>query len=865
MSQNARVLCLVTLLIFTNRVWAADPHTTPVQWFEWSEMASLLDPLGLSGAFVGLTEEGILVAGGSNFPVLPSEDGQEVFRNAVFLLQRASDGAYHWQNVGKLPWSLAHGAAVSTPEGLVCLGGRGSEGASSKVFALHYDRAKKSLNVRRDYPPLPEPCDNLAATILGQTLYVAGGKNDGGPMDNFWALDLSPDRRSKGPLTWRELPTWPGPPRSGAILISQSNGDHDCLYLFSGKSSDTYLVDAYRFDPTEANLLKTWQPVAPLPRAAFLAPATAWGQSHVLVLGGLDGHDLDHPQKVRKVPKDSPRFVPDILAYHTITDTWTKVGDLPQGLAATTAIEWDHQLILPGGEIWPGIPTSNVYQGTPQPIVCRFGLLDYSMLTGYLVLLVLVGFYFTKREKTTGDFFLGGQRIPWWAAGLSLLATQVSSIGFMAIPAKAYATNWSYFAGVGTWFLVVPIVTRVYIPFFRRLNVTSAYEYLEVRFHLVVRLLGTVTYSLLQLGRMAIVLYLPALALSVVTGMDKSLCIVVMGVLCTAYTVAGGIEAVIWTDVIQAVLLVGGALVCVVTVFCDIDGGPTRFFEIASADGKFHMADFGGGFVTAGLWVVLVGNAFIRLGSLTSDQAVVQRYLTTPDEKASRRALWADVMASIPWAVLVFTFGTALYVFYKLHPDLLSPTLDTDGIVPLFVAQKIPAGLSGLIVAAVFAAAMSSLDSAMHSVATIWVTDFYARFKPDSLDHTRLKLARRITLLLGLFGTITALWMASTDMKSLWDSFQAIIGLFIGGLTALFALGIFTRRTHALGAMIGFATSAVVLAVMIQQTRVHFFLYSAIGFLCCYAVGYTTSLLLRGQCNTEGVTIYSLKKERTKI
>ena len=825
-------------------------HENACQWFDWAPAISLPESLGNAGTFAGLTEEGIVVAGGVRLATSEEEAGKDPskrFSDTVWLLEAAGNEEFRWKLLGKLPRPRAYGATVPTEEGLLCLGGRGPEGISDTVFLLKYDRGRDALELDHDFPPLPEPCEYLTAAAMGQTVYVAGSKTVDGPMRYFWALGLS-DRNKKTSPAWHSLPMVSKSTPSGATLVVQSNGAKNLLYLVGGRSGGGPATEIYRFDPAKVGSDEScWQAMAPMPRAAAGSPVVAWGQSHLLVLGGLDEH----------------RLAQDILAYHTITDTWTTVGCLPHAWTDTTAIAWNGHLILPGGKTGPDLGVSRIWLGTPNSTVCHFGLWDYVALFGYLGLLVVVGFYFTK-QKSTSDFFLGGRRIPWWAAGLSLLATQVSSIGFMAIPAKAYATNWAYFAGVATWFLVVPIVTWAYIPFFRRLNVTSAYEYLEIRFHLIIRLLGTVTYSLLQLGRMAIVLYLPALALSVVTGMDQSVCIIIMGVLCTAYTVAGGIEAVIWTDVIQAVLLVGGAIVCVVTVISDIDGGPMRFVEMATADNKFDMVDFNWGLTTATLWVILVGNAFTRLGGLTADQAVVQRYLTTPDEKASCRALWTNMLVSIPWALLVFVFGTALYVFYKINPDLLSPTLSTDGIVPLFVVQKIPAGLSGLIVAAVFAAAMSSLDSSMHSMATIWVTDFYARFKPDSSDATRLRLARVLTLLLGVFGTVTALWMASADVKSLWDSFLAVVGLFIGGLAALFALGIFTRRAHWLGVLIGFLASVAVLYWIIQHTKVNFFLYSAIGFLSCYLVSYLVSLVLPNQTHTERVTIYDTARNDTK-
>lgn len=487
----------------------------------------------------------------------------------------------------------------------------------------------------------------------------------------------------------------------------------------------------------------------------------------------------------------------------------------------------------------------------------RFSVIDYLSLLTYLCLLAGAGLYFSRREKTTNDFFLGGGRIPWWAAGISMMAAQVSAIGFMAVPAKSYATDWAYFAGVATWFLVVPIITRAYIPFFRRLNVTSAYEYLEVRFHVSLRWCGTLIYSVLQLSRIAIVLYLPALALSTVTGIDKTHCILVTGIVVTAYTMAGGIEAVVWIDAMQAVLLIGGALLCIGVILVDV-GNIGVFWEIAERDGKFQIAHFDWDITKATLWVVLAGNFIARLGELSSDQTIVQRYMTTRDERASRKSLWMNVGMSIPWAMVAFFLGTSLYVFYKIHPDMLDSSLDSDAIVPWFISRNVPPGLSGLIIAAIFAAAQSALNSAIHSVATIWVTDFVVRLRPQTADTTRLRLARGCVLALGTFATLAAIWLAHTNTISLWDSFQTIVSMFIGGLAALFALGIFTRRAHAAGALIGLFTSAAVLWAVIRFTSVHFFLYAGIGFLVCGTVGYLTSLLWPGRMRSTGMTIYDL-------
>ncbi len=210
---------------------------------------------------------------------------------------------------------------------------------------------------------------------------------------------------------------------------------------------------------------------------------------------------------------------------------------------------------------------------------------------------------------------------------------------------------------------------------------------------------------------------------------------------------------------------------------------------------------------------------------------------------------------SIPWALIAFSFGTALYVYYKLHPERLSPAVDMDGLVPLFVAQQLPAGISGLIIAAIFAAAMSSMDSSMHSTATVLVTDFYGRLHRRSSDRARLILARALTVALGAFGTLTALALARAGVHSLWDLFQGIIGLFVGGLAGLFMLGLFTRRANGAGALVGAVASAGLL--YLARPHIHFFLYPVAGVAGCVLVGYAASLVLPGRPKTAGLTVFT--------
>ncbi len=792
---------LVALLLLCGAAWADAPNAMEAPaWLEWEQVAGL--PEGVRPETVRLTEsQGLLLLFGRT---------AETEADRFWVLVDAA-----WEAAGQLPDGTRDATIISTTDGVLCLGGRLAEGSSDRVFRIRRQPESNRLRVEADVPPLPVPCRGVAAASVGSRVYVAA-------LSTFWVLDLAETSEARH---WTPLPDLPGPARYDAAMVAQSDGERTCLFLFGGADEwGRLLADAYRFDPSDGR----WRTLASVPGPPSLRPAAGVGQAHIALFGQ------------------------PVFGYHTITDTWTRPGDDLRAVAA--AAPWSGSLAVlctgPGGEAEPAVCRASV-----RPAKRQLGTLDFSVLTLYLALLVAVGFYFSRREGSTAQFFLGGQRIPWWAAGLSLLATQVSSIGFMAIPAKSFATDWTYFAGVVTWFMVVPLVTAVYIPLFRRLNVTSAYEYLEARFNLSVRLFGAVAYSFMQLGRMAVVLYLPALALAAVTGLDHRACIVTMGVLCTVYTVAGGIEAVVWTDVFQAVVLVGGAVLCVAVVVAGIEGGPARVLEVAAADGKFRIARFDTDIAAASLWVIVLGNLFIRLAGLTSDQAVVQRYLTTSDARQASRALWADVAVSIPWAMIAFSFGTALYVYYKLHPERLSPAVDIDGLVPLFVAQQLPAGVSGLIIAAIFAAAMSSLDSSMHSTATVWVTDFHARFRPNSSDRTRLRLARVLTIALGAFGTLSALALAQADVHSLWDLFQGLVGLFAGGLAGLFVLGLFTRRANGAGVLVGAVASAGLLYLL--QPYIHFFLYPVVGVIGCVLVGYAASLVLPGLPNIAGLTIFT--------
>ncbi len=495
------------------------------------------------------------------------------------------------------------------------------------------------------------------------------------------------------------------------------------------------------------------------------------------------------------------------------------------------------------------VPCSAATSTSAPAVSASFHPLDYLALIGYLVVIVGIGVYFSRRENTTDDYFLAGRRVPWWAASLSIFSTYLSAVTFMAIPAAAFKVDWvTILINLGI-ILVAPVTVFCFLPFYRRLNVTTIYEYLEMRFSPGIRIYGSLSFVLLQLAKMGVFLLLPALALATVTGFNVYACIMVMGLLCTVYTVLGGIEAVIWTDVLQSCVLVGGGLLCIGTIFAAEQFDFSGMMAVASDADKFHIFNMAGGIDSSVFWVVIVGGFFIQLVPFTSDQVIAQRFLTTRDEKSAARSVWAHAGIVVPASLLFFGLGTALFVYYASRPEMLpGADVTNDIIVPWFIATRLPAGLAGLVIAGLFAATMSTVDSGMHSIATSLVNDVHRKLRPDADDRQRLRMARILTVAAGLFGTISAVLISKMDPGSLWKLILLLVGLFGSSLTGVFLLGVFTRRASARGVALGVAASIMSLIMLRTfDIPIHGFLTAAVGVLSCVVVGYVASIFLPGQ------------------
>lgn len=496
------------------------------------------------------------------------------------------------------------------------------------------------------------------------------------------------------------------------------------------------------------------------------------------------------------------------------------------------------------------------------------GALNWAVIIIYLLAMLGVGIYFTRRaSRSTDSYFTAEGRIPAWAAGFSIYATTLSAITYMSTPEQAYLTDWSYAAGNLAIFAIVPLLVHFYVPFFRKLNVVTAYDYLEERFNPLMRVLGSLMFVGFHIGRIAVVVYLPTLAISSVTDINPMVIAAVVGVLSVVYTFLGGIEGVIWADVIQGIVLLVGAVVVLGVGFTAIEGGLGTVIADGMADDKFMSAanwDLTSA-AAASIPLIFLGSIFNNLYQYTGSQDVVQRYQTTSDAKETSRSLMTNGVLALVTIPLFYGMGTMLYSYFK-HTSPLPEDVNTSAIVPYFVVHALPVGVSGLVLAAIFAAAQSTLSSSMNSISACLTVDVWDRFAvPRGRKKADVTMARWIIILTGAAGVAVALFLVATNQDETWNLFLAIMGLFGVPLAAVFALGIFTRRARAVGVLVGLAVGSIV-AWFVQSGGANPFTVSTVAFLVTLVVGYLGSLLWTAVRGAEthditGLTVFGTKQE----
>ena len=830
----------------------------------------------VSGHYASWTDNGLSTYGGCNFPDIPCADGgQKVF------------------------YPRAYGASVQVPGGAVYLGGMDATSSLSDCMFINATDGTVT-----PIASLPVALDNFAATYYDGTIWVAGGQSNGTPNKNIYALqfpsgkvktesgkrkgesgkveaeptvDASQSGKVEGENSgvWSKVATLPDECRLQPCVAVQNTATGYALFIFGGYQPKTGSMEA------KVHTDGVYIPVAELKKGNATewkrtASAMAWayttdneghraqhiqamvgstcstvGYSHVLFFGGVD-HDIflsaiegkQDSLYLRHTP-DWYRFRQEVLTYHTITDSW---GLLPgssllarAGACLTPQVGgkgWSYS----GGELMPGVRSADVSH-IEVSNEKSFGWINWTVLALYLAAMLGMGIYFMRKENGADDFFKGGGRIPWWAAGISIYATMLSAITYMTIPAKAYTTNWTYYPMLWMILLVSFPVIKYYLPYFRKLNVTSAYEILEKRFNLFTRMLASTLFCIFMIVRMAIVLYLPSLALTAVTGIDIYLCIVLMGLVTIVYCTMGGVEAVIWGDVVQGLILVFGAIFAVVYLAMGTEGGISGCINIALENDKLQLFDWSNTWSQATWWVIILGGLANNLISYTSDQTVIQRYLTTPDEKSAGRGILVNGVMSVFVSVAFYMIGTGLYTFYKTHPAELDITMgQSDAIFPFFMMSQMPAGVAGALIAAIFAATMSTISSNINSVATAFSIDFWKRFRSGTTDSQLVVVARWASVVSGIVGLLLALFMATWNIQSFLDFFNEALGLLTSGLGGLFFIAVFMKRVKGYAALAGFVAGEVVVFCMSECTNANFLLFGAIGMLVSIVVAWLLSL-----------------------
>ena len=884
------------LLLLVVGLVAVTAFATPVE-VDWK--AGETAPAKVARPFAGFLPDGrFVVAGGSDFV-----DGKKVYRSGIYA--RELDGK--WSKVGELPHPIAEGVCCETPFGLFCAGGTDGETVFTNTFEIIVNKfAEHGLDVVRGLR-LPKPVKMGAAAYHDGLFFVIASKD-------VYGISLK-----RGASRFVKIGEMPGPAREQIVAAVQNGDQKEKMLIVAGgydKETKKPLRDVYGLvlssvrmpwsESKEGNpklrlddvyddpdfishpAQMKWKKLADLPEgvttigAAFLPS----GHQHILLVGGfgekgwidraVNGSTETDPVKLGWQRK--------IYAYNCVTDAWCEYGEIApddslrggrghqarqdaggihdhhrgrrsraheaHGRRVDSELQEDRQVrrdgmggrrsVCPfdggdGGVLHPQEEGRErlLPRRKPHPVVCRRNvhLRDDALL------------HHLHRHPHAG--------VP---PGLALLRDGVLH--------HRHGTCRD---------LLLPAVLLPYLPFFCRLGITSAYEYLEKRFNLGVRLFGSAAFVVFMVCRVAVVTLLPAIALNAVTGISIDACILICGILTMIYCSLGGLEAVIWSDFVQGIVLMGGAVSVLVLLI--LKTGPdgahfSTFWNVATSCEKTRMWDFRLLFSQPVFWVVAVQGLISNLSSYTSDQCVIQRYIATPDENATKRSLWFNGCMSVFAQVVFYGIGTALFAFYHTNPAAMDVTMPKgDSVLPIFMATEMPPWLAGLVIAAVFAATISTLSANLSSASTAVVTDFIKRFKPNIPGKAQIRCGQVCTYVVGVVGIMAALTLARMESSALFDNFNKYIAMLTAGLTGLFFMGVFIPRIKGVAAVLGLTAnyfvcfSCEILHCDVFGLKFHPFLLGGIGLVVCVAVAYIASFLLREKGHDlAGLTLKTLKK-----
>ena len=480
-----------------------------------------------------------------------------------------------------------------------------------------------------------------------------------------------------------------------------------------------------------------------------------------------------------------------------------------------------------------------------------FTYIDLAVLIVYLLAVLIAGLYFAKKEMKGKEYFKGDGTVPWWVTSVSIFATLLSPISFLSLPGNSYAGSWLlWFAQLGM-LLAIPLTIKFFLPIYSKLDIDTAYHYLEIRFHSKgLRVLGAVMFIIYQVGRMSIIMYLPCMVLSSLTNINVNILIIIMGIIAIIYSYTGGLKSVLWTDFIQGSVLLIGVTFGLIVLIAHLDGGLGAIFNEFINNNKFLAANepiFDINILKNSVFLLIVGAGFNTMSSYVSSQDIVQRFTTTTDTKKLNKMMLANGGLSIFIATVFYLIGTGLYVFYNVQDNPLPPAAQQDQIFASWIAFELPVGITGLLLAAIYAAAQSTLSTGLNSVASSWTLDIQERLSKKQLSfETQTKIGQWVSLIVGIFSIVVAMVLANGGVKSAYEWFNGFMGLVLGILVGTFILGAFSKKANTFGATVAFiAATAVMIFIKYGpfSADVSIWVYSIISIAVSLIVGLPTSMI----------------------
>ena len=495
----------------------------------------------------------------------------------------------------------------------------------------------------------------------------------------------------------------------------------------------------------------------------------------------------------------------------------------------------------------------------------HFGGVDIGILLLYAGAMIFMGIYYMRKSRTSEQFMIADRTIPAWAAGLAVMSAYTSSISYIATPGKAFDTNWHPMIFALCIFPVAWLACRYVVPYYRETRMISVYGFLEERLGTWGRIYASLSFVLYMVGRIAVILYLSGLLLSQFIPTTAAYpthtlitLILAVGIVTIVYTLLGGMEAVIWTDVIQSVVMIGGIAFCAIVLSRHIFSGPEPLIQAAIEDNKFSFGSWQLSLSSRTVWVMIIYGVTENLRNLMADQNYVQKYCSVPTAREAKRSVWIAMLIYIPLTAVFLYIGTALFAYYSRGNELAEAGIvKGDQVFPYFIATALPVGLKGLIVAAIMAAAMSTIDSALNCSATVLLLDFHKRFfRPTIGERDSLIFLRLLTVVWGLLGTGFALLMIKA--QSALDVWWTISGIFGGGILGLFLLSLARVRLRLWQGLVSIGVSISVIAwatfardlpesSFLPECTLEEIIIGAVGTAALMAVAFVFALINRGK------------------